>query len=184
MTTTGREVLEVRPPVRVDKGTAVTQLLAGAGARAALYVGDDRTDADAWRALRALRDAGALDHAVALAVASAEVPAEVREAADAEVDGPAGGARGPARAGSLSGAGRRQPRAPLGRQLLPTGACCRRPPGGAPARRATSTPKRMKSSASSEWASEPIVMRAPPASAWRAMSASRSRRWGCALTSR
>ncbi len=90
VTTTGREVLEVRPPVRVDKGTAVTQLLAGAGARAALYVGDDRTDADAWRALRALRDAGALDHAVALAVASAEVPAEVREAADAEVDGPAG----------------------------------------------------------------------------------------------
>jgi len=90
VTTTGREVLEVRPPVRVDKGTAVTQLLAGVGARAALYVGDDRTDADAWRALRALRDAGALDHAVALAVASAEVPAEVREAADAEVDGPAG----------------------------------------------------------------------------------------------
>ena len=90
VTTTGREVLEVRPPVRVDKGTAVTALLAGAGARAALYVGDDRTDADAWRALRALRDSGALDHAVALAVASAEVPAEVREAADAEVDGPAG----------------------------------------------------------------------------------------------
>ena len=90
VTTTGREVLEVRPPVRVDKGTAVTALLAGAGARAALYVGDDRTDADAWRALRALRDAGALDHAVALAVASAEVPAEVRKAADAEVDGPAG----------------------------------------------------------------------------------------------
>ena len=90
VTTSGREVLEVRPPVRVDKGTAVTELLAGAGARAALYVGDDRTDADAWRALRALRDRGALEHAVALAVASAEVPADVRAAADAEVDGPAG----------------------------------------------------------------------------------------------
>ena len=48
------------------------------------------TDADAWRALRALRDQGALEHAVALAVASAEVPADVRAAADAEVDGPAG----------------------------------------------------------------------------------------------
>jgi trehalose 6-phosphate phosphatase len=90
VTTSGREVLEVRPPVRVDKGTAVIELLAGAGARAALYVGDDRTDADGWRALRALRERGLLDHAVGLAVASAEVPAEVRAAADAEVDGPAG----------------------------------------------------------------------------------------------
>jgi trehalose 6-phosphate phosphatase len=90
VTTSGREVLEVRPPVRIDKGTAVTELLAGAGGRSALYVGDDRTDADAWRALRALRDAGELGHAVALAVASAEVPAEVRAAADAEVDGPPG----------------------------------------------------------------------------------------------
>jgi trehalose 6-phosphate phosphatase len=90
VTTSGREVLEVRPPVRVDKGTAATALLAGAGARTALYVGDDRTDADAWRALRALRDRGLLEGAVALAVPSAEVPAEVRAAADAEVDGPAG----------------------------------------------------------------------------------------------
>ena len=88
--TSGREVLEVRPPVRVDKGTAVEELLAGAGARSALYVGDDRTDADGWRALRELREAGALDHAVALAVASAEVPPDVRAAADAQVDGPAG----------------------------------------------------------------------------------------------
>ena len=37
-----------------------------------------------------LREAGALEHAVGLAVASAEVPPEVRAAADAEVDGPAG----------------------------------------------------------------------------------------------
>ena len=90
VTTSGRDVLEVRPPVRVDKGTAVRTLLRDAGARAAMYVGDDRTDADAWRALREMRDEGALDHAAAVAVASAEVPAEVREAADAEVEGPAG----------------------------------------------------------------------------------------------
>jgi trehalose 6-phosphate phosphatase len=93
VTTGGREVLEVRPPVRVDKGTAVTELVAGPGIRAALYVGDDRTDADAWRALRELRDAGALRHAVAPAVASAEVPPDVRAAADAEVEGPAGALR-------------------------------------------------------------------------------------------
>jgi trehalose 6-phosphate phosphatase len=90
VTTSGREVLEVRPPVRIDKGTAVRELLAGSGAAAAVYVGDDRTDADGWRALRELREQGGLRHAVALAVASAEVPAEVRAAADAEVEGPAG----------------------------------------------------------------------------------------------
>jgi len=74
----------------VDKGTAVRALLDGTGATAALYVGDDRTDADAWRALRAMREEGSLGVAVGLAVASGEVPPEVREAADLEVPGPAG----------------------------------------------------------------------------------------------
>ena len=55
-----------------------------------MYIGDDRTDADAWRALRAMREEGALDAAVAVAVTSEEVPAEVREAADVEVAGPPG----------------------------------------------------------------------------------------------
>ncbi|MGD9696662.1 MAG: trehalose-phosphatase [Thermoleophilia bacterium] len=88
--TAGREVLEVRPPIAVDKGTAVRALLDGTGARNALFVGDDRTDADAWRALRELREEGALDAAVGIAVAAGEVPAEVRAAADAEVEGPEG----------------------------------------------------------------------------------------------
>jgi len=88
--TAGRELLEVRPPVAVDKGTAVRALLEGTGATAALYLGDDRTDADAWRALRAMREEGSLDVAVGLAVASGEVPPEVRQAADLEVPGPAG----------------------------------------------------------------------------------------------
>ena len=88
--TGGREVLEVRPPLAVNKGTAVRALLDGSGARRAMYIGDDRTDADAWRALRALREEGALDVAVAVAVTSEEVPTEVREAADVEVAGPPG----------------------------------------------------------------------------------------------
>ena len=88
--TTGREVLEIRPPVSVDKGTAVRTLLVGTGARAAIYIGDDRTDADAWGALRALRAAGELDATLGIAVASGEVSPAVREAADAEVVGPAG----------------------------------------------------------------------------------------------
>jgi trehalose 6-phosphate phosphatase len=88
--TTGREVLEVRPPVPVDKGTAVRALLRGTGARVALYIGDDRTDADAWRALRAMRVEGAIEVALGIAVAAGEVPPAVREAADVEVAGPEG----------------------------------------------------------------------------------------------
>ena len=91
--TAGREVLEVRPPVAVDKGTAVRALLRDAGARAALYIGDDRTDADAWMVLRAMRTEGALEVALGVAVASGEVPPAVREAADVEVAGPPGALR-------------------------------------------------------------------------------------------
>ncbi len=88
--TTGREVLEVRPPVAVDKGSAVRALLRDSGARVAMYIGDDRTDADAWRIMRQMRADGALDVAVGVAVASGEVPPAVREAADIEVPGPPG----------------------------------------------------------------------------------------------
>jgi trehalose 6-phosphate phosphatase len=88
--TEGRMVLEVRPPVRLDKGTAVRALLEGRGLRAACFVGDDRTDADAWRALRELRAEGALDVAVAVVARSAELDPAVRAEADVEVDGPAG----------------------------------------------------------------------------------------------
>jgi hypothetical protein len=68
----------------------VRTLLADAGARAALYIGDVRTDADAWGAMRALRAAGELDATLGVAVASGEVSPSVRDAADVEVAGPSG----------------------------------------------------------------------------------------------
>jgi trehalose 6-phosphate phosphatase len=80
----GRKVLELRPPVEADKGTAVRRLLAERGLRRALYAGDDTTDLDAFAAL------DDLDLAVRVAVASDEGPPELREAADLVVDGPAG----------------------------------------------------------------------------------------------
>ena len=86
----GRMVLEVRPAAAVDKGTAARALLAGRGVRAALYVGDDRTDADAWRALRELAAEGLLDHAAAVVVASPELDPAVGAQADAAVAGPEG----------------------------------------------------------------------------------------------
>lgn len=78
----GRKVLEVRPPVDADKGSAVGELLARSGLRRALYAGDDATDLDAFRAL------DGLPCGVRVAVASAEAPAALREAADLTVAGP------------------------------------------------------------------------------------------------
>jgi len=55
--TEGKKVLEIRPSLPIDKGTAVlalAELLHGFDPGGAVaYVGDDRTDEDAFRALRA-----------------------------------------------------------------------------------------------------------------------------------
>jgi trehalose 6-phosphate phosphatase len=83
----GRKVLEVRAPVHVDKGQAVERLLRGSGLHAALYVGDDRTDADAFDALRRLAAAGDLERVVCVGVREDETPAEIEERADLLVDG-------------------------------------------------------------------------------------------------
>ena len=45
----GRMVLEVRPPVAIDKGSAVRRLRGRRRITNLLYVGDDRTDLDAFR---------------------------------------------------------------------------------------------------------------------------------------
>src|SRR4029453_1016049 len=78
----GRKVLEGRPPVAADKGTAVRTLLEQRRLRRALYAGDDTTDLDAFRGL------DGLDVSVRIAVASAEGPPEVSAAADILVGGP------------------------------------------------------------------------------------------------
>ena len=89
----GRKVLEVRPPVTFDKGLGIAALLRGASVEAALYVGDDTTDLDAFRGLRELVQSGSLASAVCVAVSSDEAPPELAEEADLTVDGP-GGVRG------------------------------------------------------------------------------------------
>jgi trehalose 6-phosphate phosphatase len=86
----GRKVLEVRPPVDIDKGRGIRRLLKDADLRAALYVGDDRTDVDAFAGLRTLVEQGRLGTAACVGVRSEETPRELQEAADTLVDGPAG----------------------------------------------------------------------------------------------
>ncbi len=83
----GKMILELIPHVDVDKGTALHALVQGAGARHVLYVGDDHTDADAWRRMRAMRDAGQVDLAHCVLADGPEVDPAVRAQADATVDG-------------------------------------------------------------------------------------------------
>ena len=54
----GRKVLEVRPPVLLDKGLGIAALLHASPVAAAVYVGDDTTDLDAFRGLRGLVGVG------------------------------------------------------------------------------------------------------------------------------
>lgn len=79
----GRKVLELRPPLDANKGTAVRHLLDEHGLTRALYAGDDTTDLDAFTALERI------ELGVRVAVASPEGPPQLREAADVVVDGPA-----------------------------------------------------------------------------------------------
>ena len=87
----GRQTLELRPPLDMDKGTAVEELVATASA--ALFMGDDRGDLAAFDTLTRLVDEGRLAHAVRVAVRSAEAPAELLERADLVVEGPRGALR-------------------------------------------------------------------------------------------
>jgi trehalose-phosphatase len=78
----GRKVLEIRPPLAADKGTAVRGLLDAAGLQRALYAGDDDTDLDAFRSL------DGLEVAVRVAVVSDEAPTDLGLVADLLLGGP------------------------------------------------------------------------------------------------
>lgn len=86
----GKMILEVMPDVDVHKGTALCALVRDAGARRVLYVGDDHTDADAWRGMRAMQQAGEIDSAHCVLADGPEVDPAVRAQADSVVDGTEG----------------------------------------------------------------------------------------------
>jgi len=86
----GRKVLEIRPPVRIDKGAGIVGLLGETDLAAAVYVGDDVTDLDAFRGLSELQERGRLGYAVRVGVRSDETPSALEDEADALVDGPEG----------------------------------------------------------------------------------------------
>ena len=85
--TVGRGVVEARPPIRADKGTAVRRLVKEYGPEKALFIGDDTTDLDAFRALEELREEGVLLETLRVGVRSDEGPPEIISEADLVVDG-------------------------------------------------------------------------------------------------
>ena len=84
--TVGRGVVEARPPIRADKGTAVRALVEEYRPRRAMFLGDDTTDLDAFRELAALREEGTLEEILRVGVRSDEGPPEIVTEADIVVD--------------------------------------------------------------------------------------------------
>ncbi|HEX8035032.1 MAG TPA: trehalose-phosphatase, partial [Ktedonobacterales bacterium] len=83
--TRGKMVVEVRPPIAVDKGVAVATLIEERGLRGALYLGDDRTDIDAFRALRRLTELGVCA-CTSVAVLHTDSPPGLAQEADVALD--------------------------------------------------------------------------------------------------
>ncbi len=86
----GRKVLEVRPPIKIDKGAGILNLLRDEDVDVALYVGDDTTDLDAFRALEQMAAESQIQQAIRVGVRSEEGPSEITSQADIVVDGTAG----------------------------------------------------------------------------------------------
>lgn len=85
--TVGRGVVEARPPIKTDKGTAVRTLVEEYEPKRAMFLGDDTTDLDAFRELERLREEGTLEEILRVGVESEEGPPEIVSEADIVVGG-------------------------------------------------------------------------------------------------
>jgi len=83
-----RAAVELRPPVAIDKGSAVSTLIDGFAVAA--FAGDDTGDLPAFDALARARADGRVARAVRIGVRSPEMPAALPNAVDCLVDGPPG----------------------------------------------------------------------------------------------
>ncbi len=81
----GRRAIELRPAVRVSKGTAMETLVERLKINSVLCLGDDTTDIDMFRAARRLREEGWLT--LTVAVRNPEAPPELLREADYWVEG-------------------------------------------------------------------------------------------------
>ena len=90
----GRRVIELRPAGAGHKGAAVARLLAETGADAALMLGDDRSDAEAFAVIRSARASGTIRDGLTVGVhGAAETPPEIMAVSDVVLTGPRDAAR-------------------------------------------------------------------------------------------
>lgn len=82
----GKKVIDILPPLEVNKGTAVAELVREHRLNGAVYLGDDTTDIDAFRAVRNLTT-GEGFRGLAVAVSQDEMPAGFTKEADFYLDG-------------------------------------------------------------------------------------------------
>jgi trehalose 6-phosphate phosphatase len=82
----GKMLVELRPNATVSKGTALEQVVRRRQLRGAVFIGDDVTDVDGFRALHRLREAGGIATA-AIAIRSADVHPDVIAEADVVLEG-------------------------------------------------------------------------------------------------
>lgn len=82
--TEGRMVVELRPPVVVNKGTAIRDMVTGFGLRSIVFLGDDLTDLDAMQAVRELRREGRVAGAT-VGVITTESPQALIDLSDIRV---------------------------------------------------------------------------------------------------
>jgi len=81
----GRKVIELRPPLAIDKGTAARDMVRAMGAKAVICMGDDATDIDMFRAVGELAKEGV--PGAMIAVWSPEADPRLLQAADYSVGG-------------------------------------------------------------------------------------------------
>jgi trehalose 6-phosphate phosphatase len=80
----GKMSIEIKPPLEVSKGTAVVALARERGLRGVIYLGDDLTDVDAFRALHG---GGLSFRSLCIGVVGGETVPEVADEADLTLNG-------------------------------------------------------------------------------------------------
>jgi trehalose 6-phosphate phosphatase len=82
----GKMVIEVRPPLALDKGTVIEGLVRERGLKGTVFLGDDVTDVDAVLALKRMRECGFAT--LAIGVAGDDMPNALAAESDLLLPGP------------------------------------------------------------------------------------------------
>ena len=101
----GRAVLNLKIPIKADKGTAIQELVREFGLRGGIVLGDDITDIDGFRAVHRLSAEGGFT-GISVAVTEEGTPVEVEREGMYSLSGVEGAERFLVRLAAVSGAGR------------------------------------------------------------------------------